>query len=120
MIRAAAHAPRSGVWRTCSYAQASKPWRHGICRVELKPTLQQLYDTVHATCKGAVAALEGLPRLLPEVLAGCAAAGPLPACLRWVTGLPCKGRGACTYRLDACCTAFADLACCQMPLAAPL
>ncbi|KAL4458111.1 hypothetical protein ABPG75_012976 [Micractinium tetrahymenae] len=57
-------------------------------RVELKPTLQQLYDTVHATCKGAVAALEGLPRLLPEVLAGCAAAGPLPACLREVEAPP--------------------------------
>lgn len=51
-------------------------------RVELRPTLQQLYAAVLATCNGAVAALEGLPRLLPEVLAGCAADGPLPASLR--------------------------------------
>jgi len=54
--------------------------------VELKPTLQQLFDTVHGTCKSTVSSLEALPRLLPEVLAGCAAAGPLPACLRWVPG----------------------------------
>lgn len=52
------------------------------CRVELKPSLQQLFDTVQNTCKAAVAALEVLPRLLPDVLSGCAAAGPLPGCLR--------------------------------------
>ena len=52
--------------------------------MELKPTLQQLFDTVQGTCKAAVAALEALPRLQPEVLAGCAAAGPLAPCLRWV------------------------------------
>lgn len=55
-------------------------------RVELKPTLQQLFDTVHGTCNAAVAALEALPRLVPEVLGSCAAAGALPTCLRWVGG----------------------------------
>ena len=55
--------------------------------MELKPTLQQLFDTVQGTCKAAVAALEALPRLVPEVLAGCAAAGPLAPCLRWVPGI---------------------------------
>lgn len=59
------------------------PCGHPIpCRVELKPTLQQLFDTVHGTCNAAVAALEVLPRLAPEVLSGCVAAGPVPACLR--------------------------------------
>ncbi len=52
--------------------------------MELKPTLQQLFDTMHGTCNAAVAALEALPRLAPKVLGSCAEAGTLPACLRWV------------------------------------
>ena len=64
-------------------AQPSPPLSLDLpSRVELKPTLQELFDAVHGACKAAVAALGPLPRLLPEVLAGCAATGPLPACLR--------------------------------------
>lgn len=42
-------------------------------RVELKPTLQQLFDTTSGVCKRVVALLEGIPRITQEVLAACSA-----------------------------------------------
>ena len=60
-------------------------------RVELQPSLQQLSDAVLGACNAAVASLAALPRLQPEVLAGCAAAGTLAPCLRcWGRQLVCQ------------------------------
>lgn len=50
-------------------------------RVELKPTLQCLFDTLSGVCKRAVALTEGIPRLAQDVIDGCATTyGTVCAC----------------------------------------
>ena len=41
------------------------------CRVELKPTLQTLFDTVSGVCKQAIALMDGIPRVVQDVIQGC-------------------------------------------------
>ncbi|GAB4820450.1 hypothetical protein N2152v2_007496 [Parachlorella kessleri] len=58
-------------------------------RVELKPALQVLFDTVSGVCKRAVCLLDGVPRLVEDVVQGCSSAyGTLSASLSSVPPMP--------------------------------
>lgn len=54
-----------------SVACSQHPSAAGASRVELKPTLQNLFDTVSGVCKRAVGLLDGIPRMLPHVIQAC-------------------------------------------------
>ncbi len=52
-------------------------------RVELKPTLQTLFDTVAGVCKRVVALTDGIPRVTQDVIEGCSSTYGAASICNW-------------------------------------